>query len=117
MRLSMALLAALAFSGIAQDNPGGELKHILVPMVNRTNMIKITAREILRESPPAAVDHLRGSVEIKTPFCVNVSKTPKNVEYCDGYVVLHADEADFHENSEQVEARGNVRVEHIVAKR
>jgi hypothetical protein len=29
---------------------------------------------------------------------------------CDGYVVLRADTADFHEGTGQIEARGNVTV-------
>ncbi len=47
-------------------------------------------------------------MEIKTPVCVGTG--PGNTQVCDGSVVLHADEADFHEDSGRIDARGNVTV-------
>ena len=47
-------------------------------------------------------------VEIKTPVCLIVGRN--NAHSCAGYIVLRADEADFHENSGQIEGRGNVPV-------
>ena len=55
-----------------------------------------------------SVIHLKGSVEIKTPVCVATGKG--NEQLCAGYVILRTDEAEFHEDSGRIEARGNVTV-------
>ena len=48
------------------------------------------------------VIHLSGKVEIKTPVCVK--------QICEGYMILHADEATFNEATGVIEAHGNVTV-------
>jgi lipopolysaccharide assembly outer membrane protein LptD (OstA) len=54
------------------------------------------------------VIHLKGNVEIKTTTCIPVGRRRATV--CEGAMVLRADEADFHEETGEIEARGNVRV-------
>lgn len=70
--------------------------------------ISIAARQIERELPYNGIVHLKGSVEIKTPVCLATG--PGNAHTCAGYVVLRADQADFHEESGQIEADGNVKL-------
>ncbi len=119
------LLAALAVSAaavtaqdrptlIAQDRPAG-LKHLTVHTSTSLRPVDVAALEIVRDIPYNSIDHLRGSVEIKTPVCIQQHDATNrsdstNQWTCDGFVVLHADQADFHEDSGQIEASGNVRV-------
>ena len=92
----------------AQDYPAGQMKRLTVPTKTNVNPISVAALAIEREGDYPAIIHLKGSVEIKTPVCVKPGQG--SVLHCDGYIVLHADQADFHEASGQVEARGNVTV-------
>jgi hypothetical protein len=62
--------------------------------------------EIERGAEYPTVVHLKGSVEIRMRTCVMTG--PGNMQVCAGYIVMHAGEADFHEDSSQIEARGNV---------
>jgi lipopolysaccharide assembly outer membrane protein LptD (OstA) len=92
----------------AQNQPAAQLKHLSVPTTTNANPISVAALDIEREGLYPAIIHLKGSVEIKTPVCVKAGRD--GALNCDGYVVLHADQADFHEDSGQIEARGNVKV-------
>ena len=83
-------------------------QRLSVPTATNPAPFSVAALEIEREGEYPAIIHLKGSVEIKTPVCVNAG--PGNAMHCAGYVVLHADPADFHEDSGQTEARGNVTV-------
>jgi hypothetical protein len=93
---------------IAQNQLTVQLKHLSVPTRTNVNPISVAALAIEREGEYPAIIHLKGSVEIKTPVCVKAGQG--SALNCDGYVVLHADQADFHEGSGQVEARGSVSV-------
>jgi lipopolysaccharide assembly outer membrane protein LptD (OstA) len=102
--------AALAMSVAAlsaQDRPA-ELKHLLVPSSTDRRWVTIAAMEIVRDLPYNGIDHLKGAVEIKMRECVFTG--PNHQQTCNGYVVLRADQADYHEDTGQIEASGNVRV-------
>lgn len=108
MKRSLVALAICALALTAQDRPAPQLKHLSVPTRTNVNPTSVTALGIEREGEYPAILHLTGSVEIKTPVCLKAGQ--RSALYCDGYVVLRADQADFHESSGQIEARGNVKV-------
>jgi hypothetical protein len=108
MKRSLAALAACTLSLTAQNYPAGQMKRLSIPTTTSVQPISVAALEIEREGLYPAIIHLKGSVEIKTPVCLKAGQS--QALYCAGYVVLHADQADFHEGSGQTEARGNVTV-------
>jgi lipopolysaccharide assembly outer membrane protein LptD (OstA) len=108
MKLSLAVVAACTLALIAQDNPAGQLKHLIVPTTTSALPVSVAAMEIESELPHPSIIHLKGSVEIKTPVCLHAGRG--NALVCNGSVVLRADEADFHEDTGQIEASGNVKV-------
>jgi hypothetical protein len=108
MKRFIGALALCALALAAQDQPAGQLKHLSVPTNTSVNPISVTALAIEREGEYPAIIHLNGSVEIKTPVCLKSGQG--SALQCDGYVVLHADQADFHEGSGRIDARGNVSV-------
>jgi hypothetical protein len=108
MKRLLAAIAVCTLSLAAQDYPAGQIKRLSVPTTTNPSPLSVAALEIEREGEYPAILHLKGRVEIKTPVCVNTG--PGNAMHCAGYIVLHADAADFHEDSGQTEARGNVTV-------
>lgn len=88
---------------LAQSSP--ELKHLPVAPQQGATAVTVSARDIEREARYPSVIHLTGSVEIKMPVCM---RPRPNEMTCDGEMVLRADEADFHEDTGRIEARGNV---------
>ena len=108
MKRSLAALAVCTLTLIAQDYPAGQLKRLSVPTTTSMRPISVAALDIEREGLYPAIIHLKRSVEIKTPVCLKAG--PSQALYCSGYVVLRADEADVHEDSGQIEARGSVTV-------
>jgi len=108
MKLSLAALVFCTLALTAQDYPASQLKHLSVPTLTSVRPVSVVALHIERAPEYPSIVHLKGSVEIKTPVCLNVGKGSEQV--CAGYVVLHADEADIHEDSGQIDARGNVTV-------
>ena len=104
----LVLLSFPALVLMAQDRPAPELKHLTVPTATSVRPVSLTAFDVVREGDYPAIIHLKGSVEIKTPVCLDVG--PGSRQACSGYVVLHADEADFREDSGQIDARGSVKV-------
>lgn len=107
MKWFLALAGTMAAALLAQTDPAREIKHLWVPTSTSVRPSSVSAAEVEREGDYPAVIHLKGRVEIKTPVCVG---GPQDSQICDGYVVLHADAAAFHEDSGQIEARGNVTV-------
>jgi lipopolysaccharide assembly outer membrane protein LptD (OstA) len=85
--------------------PAQELKHLSVPTTTSIRPLDVAALDVQRESQ---VWHLKGAVEIKTPVCLVVD--PSNAQMCSGYVVLRADEAELHEDTGRIDARGKVTV-------
>jgi hypothetical protein len=107
VKLSLAFLAVCAIALTAQDR-SAELKHLAISTATSLQPVKVAALEIVRDLPYTSVVHLRGSVEIRTPICLVTG--PGTTHTCGGYMVLRADRADFHEDSGQIDASGNVRV-------
>jgi hypothetical protein len=56
---------------------------------------------------PSAV-HLKGRVVIRIPVCMLREENGKPV--CDGFTIIHADEATYQEDTGEIEATGLVRV-------
>lgn len=108
MKPSLAVLAICALALAAQEYPAGQLKHLPIPAANGVQPVSVAALEIERGAEYPTIVHLRGSVEIRMPVCVRTG--PGNGQACNGYVILHADEADYHEDSGKIDARGNVTV-------
>jgi lipopolysaccharide assembly outer membrane protein LptD (OstA) len=107
VKLSLIALAVCT-TLIAQDYPAGQLKHLIVPTMTSARPVSVAAMEIESQLPHPSIMHLKGSVEIRTPVCLHTG--PGNELACDGSVVLRADEANFHEDTGQIEASGNVKV-------
>ena len=87
---------------------GQEQKHVMTVMANGEWPTTLTALEIERVGQYPGAVHLKGTVEIKSPVCFRVGK--RNELECDGAMILRADEATFHEDSGEIEARGPVTV-------
>lgn len=109
-------VCALAFLGVAlgQDAPP-ELKHVIVPLPHANRNASLAALAIERGAEYPSVVKLSGSVEIKAPVCVPAGK--KGAVICDGYIIVRADEAVFHEDTGQIEAHGNMTVTPVHALR
>lgn len=97
-------LAALAYTSLLLSQ---EAKTLVVPLAN-TRGLTVTAQEILRETPYPATIHAKGNVEIRSPFCVRTY--PGNALTCEGYLVIHADQADIHEATGQIDPQGHVTI-------
>ena len=106
MRLFVIILAFVTLA-IGQD-AAPEMKRVIVPWPNGNRNVSLAALNIERGVEYPTVVKLSGNVEIKTPVCLPAGK--KGAMLCDGYMVVHADEAQFHEDTGQIEAQGNVTV-------
>jgi hypothetical protein len=105
--------AVFAPQGIGQENKPTEPKEALhlSAGTGRAN-IHFVADSIERQDPPmpppshyASVVRLKGNVVIRTCCLQKGAKNqPKQV------MIMRADEADFHQETGEIEARGNVRV-------
>jgi hypothetical protein len=107
MKFFVCILAFLRLA-IGQVNPP-EMKHIVIPQPNGSRGVALAALSIERGVEFPTVVKLSGNVEIKTPVCIPSPKKGANM-LCDGDMVVHADEAEFHEDTGQIEAHGNVTV-------
>ena len=109
----VCLLTTLPPLAVAQ-NPAdqqAQQKHLTVAPVNGVRPVLLSALSIQRGAEYPSLVELKGNVEIRTPVCVKTSKTASKMTHiCDGETVLRADEAVFHEDTGEVEARGNVTV-------
>ena len=79
---------------ISEQAAAGSVKHMAAaPRNGVRGEARLAAIDIERGLPYPSVVHLKGSVEIRT----------------NGFI-LHADEADYDEDTGEVEARGSVKV-------
>ena len=101
MKLLVAACALACLPLAAQ-----ELKHLVVPTVNGIRPVDLSALSIERGAQYPSVIELKGNVEVRTPICFR----EKDAMSCIGESILHADEAVFHEDTGEVEARGKVTV-------
>ena len=94
-------------SAIGQGANELQQKHLIAFVANGwANMV--SAQSIERGAEYPTVVYLKGSVEVKTPVCPLTGRRPAKA--CDTYMVLHADSAELHEDTGQIEAHGNVSV-------
>ena len=103
-------VSALAFATLAiGQTTTPDVKHIIVPKTDSSvGTTTLSAAHIERGVEYPTVVKLSGGVEIRTRVCMPVGK--KQTMVCDGYIVLHADAAEFHEDTGQIEAHGDVTV-------
>ena len=85
----LALASAITIASAGQVNPAAERKYVMIATPEGPN-ISLTATAIQRQAP---IVQLRGNVEIKTKD-----------------MILRADEADYDQNTGEIEARGAVRI-------
>jgi hypothetical protein len=105
----VALMATTGLAVLAQENPEA-LKHLTVSPQNGTanGQATVSARSIERGVGYPSVIRLKGDVEIRTPVCFQTGKGTETV--CYGYTIIRADEAEYHEDTGEVEAHGKVTV-------
>jgi hypothetical protein len=105
----LALIAIVGLAAVAQET-SGTMKHLLVsPMNGSANgRATVSARSIERGAEYPSVIHLKGDVEIRTPVCFQAHDSAKTV--CYGETVVHADEAEYHEDTGEIEPHGKVTV-------
>jgi hypothetical protein len=107
MKLFIAILVCTITIG-AQDQAGTQQKHLSLPIVGNPRPFAASALEIDREIPYPSVIHLKGDVQIRMPVCVVTG--PGWTHQCAGEIVVSATEADVHEDTGQIEAKGEIRV-------
>jgi len=90
-----------------QDSETGQ-KYLMVAPLNGHRPVYLSADNIERGHTYPSIIQLKGNVEIKTPVCLPVGRHEKTV--CDGAMILHASEAEFHEDTGEIEAHGDVKV-------
>jgi hypothetical protein len=110
MRLPVFLVATLLSLPAVWGQEGGsaEMKYLTVPPLEGPWTVRVAALSIEHGLEHPTVIRLKGNVEIRTPVCVTVGEKKELV--CEGYMVLHADEATFDEATGAIEAHGNVSV-------
>jgi lipopolysaccharide assembly outer membrane protein LptD (OstA) len=85
----LAFASAITMASAGQVNPSGERKHVMIATPEGPN-IGLTATAIQRQAP---MIQLRGDVEIRTKD-----------------MILRADEANYNQNTGEIEAHGTVRI-------
>ena len=98
------------------SSQGASLSRLYFPASTRTARINLAAESIVREDPPpsgpngyASLVRLQGNVEIRT-CCVQMPSSKDNPNPARAYIIMHADQATYHIDTGEVEARGTVRV-------
>src|SRR5262245_17508473 len=85
-----------------------ELKHATAAPANGSRAVSLAALSIERGAKYPSVINLKGNVEIIAPVCLPVGKNSALI--CDGDMIVHADEAEFHEDTSEIQAHGNVQI-------
>ena len=101
----------------SHQNAGPAQVHIVSFGLESANM-SFAADDIVRENPPiysdnrpyATVTHLKGHVEIRACCMQPTNSTPAHPDPPRSNMILHADEADYHEATGEIEAHGTVRI-------
>ncbi len=104
------MFTALVQRGASQAAPQPDQLHtqISTPQGNRISMTALSMQRDVSRTADNAVIHLKGHVEIKTVVCIPVAGADAKV--CEEAMVLRADEAEYHQDTGEIEARGNVRI-------
>jgi lipopolysaccharide assembly outer membrane protein LptD (OstA) len=111
MRLSVsariAVFASLTFLTLAiGQETVPPRKHMSIAPLNGSRPVTVSALNIERGAQYPTIVRLSGSVEIRTPFCAPPGSDWKVT--CYGEMIVRADEVQFHEDTGQIEAHGNV---------
>ena len=85
-----------------------EMKHLTIAPLKGDRAVALTALRIERGVAYPSVIRLWGNVEIKTPVCLPVGK--KGALICDGEMIVRADEAQFREDTGEIQPSGHVMV-------
>lgn len=106
MRL-IALCTSLIFLTLAiGQETVPPLKHMSIAPLNGSRPVSVSALKIERGVEYPTIVKLSGNVEIRTPFCAPPGSDWKVTCYRE--MIVRADEAQFHEDTGQIEAHGNV---------
>jgi lipopolysaccharide assembly outer membrane protein LptD (OstA) len=103
MRAVLCVVLTCQFSVLCQEN---QQKHLQISSPDGGPGISLAALNIERDISKASYSpaiELKGNVEIRTALCGHEVPARK-------MMVLRADVATYHEDSGQIEASGNVRV-------
>jgi hypothetical protein len=100
-----AVVIAISLTFAGAQSPA-ELKHLTIAPVNSHRPVALTALSIERGVGYPSIITLKGSVEIKTQFCIPAGK--KGAVVCEGEFTLRADQAEFHEDTGEIKATGSV---------
>ena len=102
-----ALPLAVSLRPVMGQDVSDQQKHLIAFVVNGwPNRLSATSIERGTEYP--TIIYLKGNVEVQAPVCPLVGQNASRA--CDNYMILHADSAEFHEDTGQIEAHGNVSV-------
>jgi hypothetical protein len=111
--VASSLAIFLPHAASSQDTAPGRLN---VPAFTQSGRTTLAAESIVREdpanpglSPFASLVHLRGNVVVRT-CCVQFPPSKESPNPPISYMILRADEADYHGDTGEIEARGAVRV-------
>jgi hypothetical protein len=103
----IATLIAIALP-FARAQAPSELKHLTVAPATSHRPVTLTALSIERGVGYPTVIALKGSVEIRTQFCIPTGK--KSAMVCEGEFILRADQAEFREDTGEIKATGAVSI-------
>jgi hypothetical protein len=104
--MTIALVFTFLSSASGQEYDPSEQKHIIIAPQNTNRSVQMEAHSVERGLPYPSVVTLKGNVSIKTPVCLPIGK--KSSIICDGYMIVHADEAQLDEKTGEIRAQGNV---------
>ncbi len=108
------VLQFLTVAAVCQEKPADRALHWYAP-VPLSKGAHLAAQSIERDAPrlqwTPSVVHLRGDVVIRIRLdgALRGEAGPKGTAL-PAYMILHAEQADYHEDTGAIDARGNVRV-------
>lgn len=95
------------FLGLVSLLSAQEPLHLVVALAAGPR-VSLTANSMERDGDYPSTIRMTGSVEIKSQVCLPVGADGKLI--CDGYMILRAESATFHEATGQIEASGSVSI-------
>lgn len=102
MRIAICLFLCLVSPAGAQDP-----LHLVVALVAGPR-VSLTANSMERDGDYPSTIRMTGAVEIKSQVCLPVGADGKLI--CDGYTIVRAEAATFHEATGRIEAVGSVSI-------
>lgn len=81
--------------------------HLVVALASGSR-VSLTANSIVRDGDYPSVIRMAGAVEIQSQVCLPIGTDGKLV--CDGYTIVRAEAATFHEATGKIEAAGSVTI-------